>query len=101
MVRKEINNIDYKLESFNKDVLRQLKEHTETYKKRVVWIIDEAFRENERHLSQIQRTQEQRVAGELVQIKATLQKEFVKIEGMRSEIRQQNWKKVAGEMLSS
>lgn len=40
VVRKEINNIDYKLESFNKDVLRQLKEHTETYKKRVVWIID-------------------------------------------------------------
>jgi len=100
-MRKEINNIDHKLESFNKDVLRQLREHAETFRKRVTWMVEEAFRENERHLMEIQRFQQQRMAGELLQIKQILEQEYVKVEVMRGEINRSNWKKVAGQILSS
>jgi hypothetical protein len=36
------------------------------------------------------------MAGELVQIKQILEKEYVRVEVMRSEINGPHWKKVAG-----
>jgi hypothetical protein len=45
---------------------------------------------------EIQRFQQKKMAGELLQIKQILEQEYVKVEVMRGEINRQNWKKVAG-----
>ena len=37
-------NIDMKMDSFNKDVLRQLSQHAETFRRRVTVMIDEVIR---------------------------------------------------------
>ena len=44
--------------------------------------------------------EEQRLAGDLVRIKEALQKEQARVEIMKEEISQPQWRKVAGEILS-
>lgn len=42
------------------------------------------------------KTQEEKLAGDLVKTRELLQKEFKKIEEMKEEIGKPNWRKVAG-----
>ena len=41
------------------------------------------------------------MAGDLVKIRETLQKEYVKIEGMKEEIAKPTWRKTAGDIIAS
>lgn len=45
--------------------------------------------------------QEAILAKDLLAVKITLEKEYVKVENMKEEITGKNWRKVAGELLSS
>jgi len=45
--------------------------------------------------------QEDRLAGEVIKMRNTLQTEYSKIESMREEIGKPNWRKVAGEIIAS
>lgn len=47
------------------------------------------------------KSQEERLAGDLVKFRETLQKEYVKIEAMKEEIAKPTWRKTAGDIIAS
>jgi hypothetical protein len=47
------------------------------------------------------KAEEEKQAGDLIKIKEILEKEYVKVETMKEEINQPQWRKVTGEILSS
>ncbi len=47
------------------------------------------------------KSQEERLAADLVKFRETLQKEYVKIEAMKEEIAKPTWRKTAGDIIAS
>lgn len=70
-------------------------------KERVYLILEESFKESERYIREYMKTQEEKLAAELIVARDNLQREATKIEGMREEISKPNWRKVAGEIIAS
>lgn len=45
--------------------------------------------------------EEEKLAGEVFKVKENLEKEYLRIEGMKEEINGPQWRKVAGEVLAT
>ena len=90
-MRNEIASINVKVESFNSRMYRAISEEFKSLRERVLSIIEEGFKESEKYIREYMKTQEDRLAGELVN----------KIEAMKEEIGKPNWRKVAGEIIAS
>lgn len=45
--------------------------------------------------------EEQKLAGEVIKIREVLEKEYVRVETMKEEIAQPQWRKVTGEILAT
>ena len=44
VIKSNIHEIDRKMDSFNQDILKQLKDHSDLFRKKIVFMIDEVFR---------------------------------------------------------
>lgn len=100
-MRNEIAGINIKVESFNQRMYRVISEEFKNLRERVLAIIDEGFRESEKYIREYMKGQEEKLAGDLLRMKETLQKEFSRIEAMKEEIAKPNWRKVAGEIIAT
>jgi molecular chaperone GrpE (heat shock protein) len=94
-------SINIKVESFNSKMYRIINDEFKNLRERVMFIIDESFKESEKYIREYMKTQEEKLAGDLIKMKDSLQKEFTKIEAMKEEIGKPNWRKVAGEIIAS
>lgn len=59
-------------------------------------LVDEAFKESERSIREYMKIEEQKLAGEVIKIREILEKEYVRVETMKEEIAQPQWRKVTG-----
>ena len=63
---------------------------------RINHIIDESFKESEKYIREYMKGQEEKLAGDMIKYKEVLQKEYMKVENMKEEIKGDNWRKTAG-----
>lgn len=63
---------------------------------KIMQIFDSIFKESEKFIKDYMRQQENKLAGELIKVRDTLQKEQAKIEVMKEELKKPNWRKTAG-----
>jgi hypothetical protein len=63
---------------------------------KIMQIFDAVFKESEKFIKDYMRQQENKLAGELIKVRDTLQKEQAKIEVMKEELKKPNWRKTAG-----
>ena len=100
-VRNEIANINIKIENFNSRMYRVISDEFKNLRERLLFIIDETFKEGEKYIREYMKAQEERLAGDLVKVRETLQKEYAKIETMKEEIAKTTWRKTAGDIIAS
>ena len=100
-MRNEISNINIKIENFNSRMYRVITDEFKNLRERLLFIIDESFKEGEKYIREYMKGQEEKLAGELTKIREVLQKEHAKIENMKEEISKANWRKTAGEIIAS
>lgn len=68
---------------------------------RINHIIDESFKESEKYIREYMKAQEEKLAGDMIKCKEILQKEYMKVENMKEEIKGDNWRKTAGEIIAT
>lgn len=100
-VRNEIANVNIKIENFNTRMYRVITDEFKNLRERLLFIIDESFKEGEKYIREYMKSQEDKLAGDLLKIREVLQKEYATIEAMKEEIGKPNWRKTAGEIIAS
>jgi len=65
-------------------------------REKIYHIVEEVFKDSEKYIQEYMKFQEDRLAGEVIKMRNTLQTEYTKIESMREEIGKTNWRKIAG-----
>lgn len=78
-IKSEMSNIDRRIENFTNGLMKTLTDHFKNVRDQMYKMVDMVIKESERTLYDFKRVQEQRIAGELMQIKSLLQKEFLKV----------------------
>lgn len=68
---------------------------------RILQMVDAVFRESDRFIRDYMRQQESKMAGDIIKMRDTLLKEQAKIEVMKGELKKQDWRKTAGEILTT
>ena len=68
---------------------------------RILQMVDAVFRESDRFIREYMRQQESKMAGDITKMRDTLLKEQAKIEVMKGELKKQDWRKTAGEILTT
>ena len=84
------------MDEFRSTMARTLSQELRGLKDKLMVVIEEAFRESERSIKEYMQAEELKLAGDLVRIKEALQKEQARVEIMKEEINQPQWRKVAG-----
>lgn len=64
-------------------------------------MVEASFKETERCIREYMKQKEDLLTVELKKSKMMLEKEAVKIQAMKEELQRPNWRKVAGEILST
>jgi hypothetical protein len=100
-LRNEITGINYKIDNFNGRMLKVINGEFKNLRERIYHIVEDVFKESEKYILEYMKSQEDKLAGELVRMKETLKKEHAKIEAMKEEITKPNWRKAAGEIIAS
>jgi hypothetical protein len=80
---------------------RVITDEFKNLRERLLFIIDESFKEGEKYIREYMKSQEDKLAGDLIKIRELLQKEYTKVEAMKEEIGKPNWRKTAGEIIAS
>lgn len=70
-------------------------------REKVLHMVDTIFRESDRFIKEYMRQQENKMAGDIAHIRESLLKEQAKIEIMKEELKKPNWRKTAGEILTT
>jgi len=84
------------MDEFRSTMARTLSQELRGLKDKLMVVIEEAFKESERSIKEYMQAEELKLAGDLVRIKEALQKEQARVEIMKEEINQPQWRKVAG-----
>lgn len=100
-VRNEISSINIKIEHFNSRMYRVITEEFKSLRERLLFVIDESFKEGEKYIREYMKAQEEKLGGELTKVREVLQKEYTKIEGMKEELAKPTWRKTAGDIISN
>jgi hypothetical protein len=100
-IRKEISNINSKIDIFNSRMTSVLNNEFRSIREKVMQVFEAAFKESDKYIQEYMKQKEAQLAGELVKMKATLEKELTKIDTMKDELGKPQWRKVAGEILST
>lgn len=80
---------------------RVLQHELKALKDQILQLVDDAFKESERSIRDYMKIEEEKLAGEVFKVKENLEKEYLRIEGMKEEINGPQWRKVAGEVLAT
>lgn len=63
--------------------------------------VDSVFKESDKFIRDYMKQQESKMAGEMSKMREGLIREHAKIEVMKEELKKANWRKVAGEILTT
>lgn len=100
-INSEISGINYKIEAFNAKMAKILNSEFRAVREKIMQVFDAAFKESERYMKEYMAKKEAELAGELIKMREILVKENAKVQSMSDELRKPQWRKVAGEILSS
>jgi hypothetical protein len=64
-------------------------------------VFEAAFKESDKYIQEYMKKKEAELAGDLIKMKGALEQERVKVLSMTEELRKPQWRKVAGEILST
>jgi hypothetical protein len=97
----ELSGIHYKIDVFNSKMSKILNNEFKQIREKISIIFENAFKESDKYIKEYMKQKEQQLAGELFTMREALLKEQDKIEGMKEELKKPQWRKVAGEILST
>ena len=100
-VKTEINNLNYKIEMFNSQMLTVVTQEYNHIKERIYQCVEETFRESENYVREYMRAQEMKFAEEILRARESLQREISSIEAMREDINKPYWRNMAGVFITS
>jgi hypothetical protein len=64
-------------------------------------MIEEVFKESEKYKIEYMKMQEERCAIDIIRMREALQKEMIKIQGMKDEVAKPNWRKITGDIIAN
>jgi hypothetical protein len=100
-VKTEINNLNYKIEMFNSQMLTVVTQEYNHIKERIFQCVEETFRDSENYVREYMRAQELKFAEEILRARESLQREINSIEAMREDINKPYWRNMAGVFITS
>lgn len=100
-IRKEISNINSKIDIFNSRMASTLNNEFRAIREKILQVFEAAFKESDKYIQEYMKAKEAQLAGELAKMKGSLEKELLKIDSMKDELAKPQWRKVAGEILST
>ena len=100
-VKNEINNLNYKLEMFNSQMISVVTQEYNEIKERIYQVVEETFRNSEGYIQEYMRAQEMKFAEEIIRAKEALQQEMSHIDAMREDINKPYWRNMAGVFITS
>jgi len=100
-VKNEINNLNYKLEMFNSQMISVVTQEYNEIKERIYQVVEETFRNSEGYIQEYMRAQEIKFAEEIIRAKDALQQEMNHIDAMREDINKPYWRNMAGVFITS
>lgn len=100
-VKNEINNLNYKLEMFNSQMVGVVSQEYNEIKERIYQVIEETFRNSEGYIQEYMKSQEMKFAEEIIRAKEALMAEISHIDAMREDINKPYWRNMAGVFITS
>lgn len=100
-VQNEINNLNYKLEMFNSQLLSVVSQEYNQIKERIYQVIEETFRNSEGYVNEYMKAQEMKFAEEIIRAKNSLEAEMSHISSMREDINKPYWRNMAGVFITA
>lgn len=96
-----MGNINYRIDQFRNHMSKVLTSELKALREEILRLVDEAFKESERSIREFMKMEEERLASDMLKMRETLEKEYVRVETMREEINKPQWRKVTGEILAN
>ena len=96
-----MGNINYRIDQFRNNMSKVLTSELKALREEILRLVDEAFKESERSIREFMKMEEERLASDMLKMRETLEKEYVRVEAMREEINKPQWRKVTGEILAT
>lgn len=100
-VKNEINNLNYKLEMFNSQMISVVTQEYNEIKERIYQVVEETFRNSEGWIQEYMKSQEMKFAEEIIRAKEALMAEMSHIDAMREDINKPYWRNMAGVFITS
>jgi hypothetical protein len=100
-IRRELSSIHSKIDVFNSRMTAVLANEFRAVREKVQAVLEAAFRESDKYVQEYMKQKEAALAGDLHQMKGLLEKELAKVDAMKEELVKPNWRKVAGEILTT
>jgi predicted translin family RNA/ssDNA-binding protein len=97
----EVGNINYRIDQFRNNMSKVLTSELKALREEILRLVDEAFKESERSIRELMKMEEERLASDMLKMRETLEKEYVRVEAMREDINKPQWRKVTGEILAT
>lgn len=96
-----MSNINFRIDQFRNNMSKVLNSELKALREEILRLVDEAFKESERSIREYMKVEEQRLAADLLKMRETLEKEYLRVEAMKEEIAKPQWRKVTGEILAT
>jgi cell shape-determining protein MreC len=93
--------VNYRIDAFNSKMGKVISNEFKALRERVLKVVDDAFKESEKYIREYMVRKEQQLTNELAQMRTLLEKEAARVEEMKEELSKPQWRKVAGEILST
>lgn len=100
-IRKELSSVNYRIEAFNSKMSKVISNEFKSLREKVLRVVDEAFKESEKYIKEYMIRKEQQLTADLAQMRGLLEKEVARVDEMKEELNKPQWRKVAGEILST
>jgi hypothetical protein len=100
-IRAEVSSVTYRIDAFNSKMSKVLSNEFKAVRERILRVFEDAFKESEKYIKEYMAKKEQQMTAELAQMKVQLEKEAARVEEMKEELNKPQWRKVAGEILST
>ena len=97
----EISNINYKIDVFHGKMTKILNNEFSNLHTQILAIVEKVFAESEANIRAYIKQQEEVHAGELILMREQLRQEYERVQLMKEDINKPQWRKVAGELLST
>lgn len=82
-------------------MIKILSNELKIFRDKLLLMVDEAFKTTEKNIKNYMKLEEEKLASEVLKIRKNLEEEYIHIETLKEDINKPQWRKVAGELLST